>query len=270
MNLDYVVDVGIKGILATILAGVLLNVILKGYDKLKNDRDSDVFEEATTLFINSLLIYSLIATINSGLLYLIYEHYKTNKGIVNVTAVALIVVNTMTLFIPIVYFKTLTLLKNKFYLVKREGQNQYELLAKGYDIVNSLGFEVNNEIPFLSELNIKKWSNYRKFSKKYYDKQIKGCFYEIIYIHKHPIKRFVKVVPKLWVVSVFTIPVMYIILIILLGVLGNGLLLIWIIMIGLILLYVTNFLIFVRLSAYISKQNKTDQYIGYYKTNNLA
>lgn len=168
MNLDYVVDVGIKGILATILAGVLLNVILKGYDKLKNDRDSDVFEEATTLFINSLLIY------------------------------------------------------------------------------------------------------YRKFSKKYYDKQIKGCFYEIIYIHKHPIKRFVKAVPKLWVVSVFTIPVMYIILIILLGVLGNGLLLIWIIMIGLILLYVTNFLIFVRLSAYISKQNKTDQYIGYYKTNNLA
>ena len=110
MNLDYVVDVGIKGILATILAGVLLNVILKGYDKLKNDRDSDVFEEATTLFINSLLIYSLIATINSGLLYLIYEHYKTNKGIVNVTAVALIVVNTMTLFIPIVYFKTFCLL----------------------------------------------------------------------------------------------------------------------------------------------------------------
>ncbi len=68
----------------------------------------------------------------------------------NVTAIALIFVNTITICIPFLYFENLILLRNKFYLIKREKENRYELLAKGYDIVNSQGFEINNKIPLLS------------------------------------------------------------------------------------------------------------------------
>ena len=270
MSWGYISDIGVKGILVTIVAGIMLNSIQRGYDKLKTDRDSDVFEEATTLFISSLMFYVIIGLINSTLLYFIYEYYKTNEGIVNITAIALIVVNTMTVFIPIVYFKNLTLLRNKFYLIKRDEGNRYELLAKGYDIVNTADFEINNKIPVLSEINIEKWNDYRKDSKKYYNKQIMGYFFEVIYIHNHPIKRFLKIIPNLWTILVLTIPVMYFLAMILLGVFGNSLILVWILMVVLILLYITNFLVFVRVSAYISKQNKIDQYIGYYKANNLA
>ena len=78
------------------------------------------------------------------------------------------------------------------------------------------------------------------------------------------IKRFVKIVPKLWTISVLSVPI------ILLVIFGNSLILVWIIMITLMILYIANFIILVHVSTYISKQNKIDQYIGYYKANNLA
>lgn len=270
MNFEYIVDIGLKSILATIIAGVMLNIILRGYDRLKHDRDSDVFEEGITLFISTLMIYLVIAFLNISLLCLIYDYYKNNKGIVNVTAITMIIITIMTLCIPITYFKTLTLLKNKFYLMKRENEKQYELLIKGYDIINSSGYEVNNEVPFLSKINIKELNGYNKASKKYYDKQMRSYFYEIIYVHRDPIKRFIKVIPKSWFISILTIPITYILLMILLIVFGNVLILIWTLIISLMLLYIANFLIFVRISSYIIKQNKIDQYIGYYKSNNLA
>lgn len=270
MNVDYIVDIGVKSVLATIIAGVMLNIILRGYDKLKYDRDSDVFEDGITLFISSLLVYLVIAFINLVLLYLIYDYYKTDKGIVNVTAIAIIIVPIMTFLIPITYFKTLTLLKNKFYLIKRESGTRYELLVKGYDIINSSGYEVNNEIPFLSEINIRKLNDYRDSAKKYYDKQVKGYFYETIYVHRDPIKRFVRVIPNLWIAPILSIPIIYILLMTALILFGNELILIWIFTISLILLYIINFLIFVRISGYITEQNKIDQYSGYYKSNNLA
>ncbi|OEK69655.1 hypothetical protein ACP272_13370 (plasmid) [Staphylococcus xylosus] len=270
MNWDYVLDIGAKGILTTIVAGVILKFIQRVYDKLKKDRNSDVFEEATTLFISSLMIYLIIGLMNSGLLYLIYEYYKTNEGVVNITAITLILINTITICIPFLYFENLTLLRNKFYLIKREKEPRYELLIKGYDIVNSQGFEINNKIPLLSKINIENWGDYRKDCKRYYDKQIRGYLYEIIYIHNHPIKRFVKIVPKLWTISVLSVPIIYILAIILLVIFGNSLILVWIIMITLMILYIANFIILVHVSTYISKQNKIDQYIGYYKANNLA
>lgn len=270
MSWDYVLDIGMKSILATIVAGVMLRFIQRIYDKLKNDRNSDVFEEATTLFISSFMIYLIISLMNSGLLYLIYDYYKSNTGIVNVTAIALILVNTITICIPFLYFENLILLRNKFYLIKREKENRYELLAKGYDIVNSQGFEINNKIPLLSTITNENWVDYRKDYKTYYDKQIKGYFYEVIYIHKHPIKRFIKIVPKLWTISVLSVPILYILAIILLVIFGNSLMLVWVIIIALMILYMANFIILAHVSTYISKQNKIDQYIGYYKANNLA
>ncbi|MFQ3845953.1 hypothetical protein AABD42_14590 [Staphylococcus shinii] len=69
MSWDYVLDIGMKSILATIVAGGMLRFIQRIYDKLKNDRKSDVFEEATTLFISSFMIYLIISLMNSGLLY---------------------------------------------------------------------------------------------------------------------------------------------------------------------------------------------------------
>ena len=114
MNWDYVLDIGAKGILTTIVAGVILKFIQRVYDKLKKDRNSDVFEEATTLFISSFMIYLIIGLMNSGLLYLIYEYYKTNEGVVNITAITLILINTITICIPFLSFQNLTLLRNKF------------------------------------------------------------------------------------------------------------------------------------------------------------
>ncbi|RIO42041.1 hypothetical protein [Staphylococcus saprophyticus] len=267
---EYIVDIGAKGVLSTIIAGVMLNVILRGYDKLKHDRDSDVFEDSITLFITTLLIYSVIAFINIPLLYLIYDYYKDDNGIMNITAIAILIVVIMTIAIPITYFRTLTLLKNKYYLVKRENENLYELLVKGFDIINSPGYEVNNEIPLLSKINIRELNDYRDLFKKYYDKEIKGYFHEIVYVHRAPIKRFIKIIPNLWIVLILSIPVVYALIMTALILFGNELILIWIYIIGLILLYIFNFLVFVRISDYITRQNKMDQYSGYYKTNNLA
>ncbi len=76
--------------------------------------------------------------------------------------------------------------------------------------------------------------------------------------------------PKLWTISVLSVPILYILAIILLVIFGNSLMLVWVIIIALMILYMANFIILAHVSTYISKQNKIDQYIGYYKANNLA
>lgn len=264
MNFDFLFDLISKGLIGTVLGKILFDVLNKMYKKIFKSRDADVYDGATTTFIIASLIYSITCIINITILVIIYNKFKGNTNIETFSFTGIIFVSLFTFFISIVYGKIIFLLRNKFYLLQLPGENVYDLLKEGYDIVSTNGYELEIDIPAYRDLPYSKWEDYIKYRQRYYDKTLDAKMNEVIYIHSKPIKRFFKIVSKKWITGMILVPFIYSTTISLsYSVITNP----GFIIFSMISLYTLNFTILIQATININRSNDIDRYYGYYKCN---
>lgn len=265
MNFDFLFDLISKGLIGTVFGKIIFDVLNKLYKKMFKSRDSDVYDGATTTFIMASLVYSITCIINITILVVIYNTFKGNTNIESFSFIGMIFVSLFTFFISIAYGKIIFLLRNKFYLLQLPGENVYDLLKEGYDIVSTNGYELVNDIPAYRNLPYNKWEDYIKYRQRYYDKTLDAKMNEVIYIHSKPIKRFFKIVSKKWITGIILVPFIYIVLLYLClnSVITNP----GFIIFSMISLYTLNFIILIQATININRSNDIDRYYGYYKCN---
>lgn len=205
--------------------------------------------------------------INLLLLTLINEHNK-NQFLELLSMINLISIILFTIFIPLSYARNYTLIKNKFYLFRR-GIRKFELLKKGVDLNSVNRFEIEKNIPRIEEVISSFSGKYKVEYQTYYDNKKDIYFTEAIYLNTIPVKRFLVVVPKKLMFQCIMLFFIYSLQIILMFFTGPSSIQIWIFVIWILLTYWGNFIISIRITGIIERDNEKEKYISYYRENNL-
>lgn len=261
----------LKQIVTLLISGLftafIIPLLKEGYRKIRYGKNSDILGDAITIFASPFIIYLLLAMINLLLLSLIAEHNK-NQFLELLIVICLISISLFTIFIPLSYARNYTLIKNKFYLFRRE-LRKFELLKKGVDLNSENRFKIERNIPRLEEIIASFSGKYKVEYQTYYDNKEDIHFTEAIYLNTIPVKRFLIVVPKKLMFQCIMFLLIYSLQIILMFFTGPSSIQIWIFIIWILITYWGNFIISVRITGIIEKDNEKEKYISFYKENNL-
>lgn len=262
----------VKQIITLVLSGLFTAFIIptlkEVYQKLRNGKNSDVLGDAITIFASPFIIYMILAMINIGILFSIDKY--NNSWILDILIlIGFISTGLFTIFIPLSYARNYILIKNKFYLFRR-GLKIFELLKKGVDLTSESRFKIESNIPSIQEINTSTSGEYKVEYQKYYDNKEDIYFTEAIYINEKSFKRFRSIVPKKLIILCILSFLIYILQIILLFCFGPSVLQTWILVIWIILKYWGNFMISIRITGIIEKDNEKEKYVGFYRENNLV
>lgn len=262
----------VKQIITLVLSGLFTAFIIptlkEVYQKLRNGKNSDVLGDAITIFASPFIIYVTLAMINVWILFSIDK--DNNNWVLDILIlIGFISIGLFTIFMPFSYARNYILIKNKFYLFRRNFKI-FELLKKGVDLTSESRFKIESNIPSIQEINTSTSGEYKVEYQKYYDNKEDIYFTEAIYINEKSFKRFRSIVPKKLIMLCILSFLIYILQIILLFCFGPSILQTWILVIWIILKYWVNFMISIRITGIIEKDNEKEKYIGFYRENNLV
>ncbi|MGW7858614.1 hypothetical protein [Staphylococcus xylosus] len=257
----------VKLIITLVLSAIIIPTLKEVYQKLRNGKNSDVLGDAIAIFASPFIIYVVLAMINIGILFSIDE--DNNNWVLDILIlIGLISIVLFTIFMPFSYARNYILIKNKFYLFRRDFRI-FELLKKGVDLTSEHRFKIERNVANIEEINTSTSGEYKVEYQKYYDNKEDIYFTEAIYINEKSFKRFRILVPKKLIILCILSFLIYILQIILLFCFGSSVLQTWILVIWIILIYWVNFMISIRITGIIEKDNEKEKYVQYYRENNL-
>lgn len=261
----------VKQIITLVLSGLftafIIPLLKEVYQKLRNGKNSDVLGDAITIFLSPFVIYGVLVAINIELLLLIDKH--NDNSIMDVLIfVAIIISAILTLCIPAFYARSYILIKNKFYLFRKNKQ-KFELLTDGVDLTSEKNLKIERSIPDLEKLDHSISGEYKVQYQSYYNNEIGSYFTEAIYTNIRPVKRFFNIIPKKFLIICFISYLVYFLQLLVMNFIGSSSLQLWILVIWIIIMYLVNFAVPIRIMGIIEKDNEKEKYIGFYKENNL-
>ncbi|MDW8544538.1 MULTISPECIES: hypothetical protein [Staphylococcus] len=261
----------VKQIITLVLSGLftafIIPLLKEVYQKLRNGKNSDVLGDAITIFLSPFVIYVVLAAINIELLLLIDKHNE--NSIMDVLIfISIIISAILTLCIPAFYARNYILIKNKFYLFRKNKQ-KFELLTDGVDLISEKNLKIERNIPDLEKLNRSTSGEYKIRHQSYYNTEVGSYFTEAIYTNVRPVKRFFNIIPKRFLIICFTSYLVYILQLLVMNFIGVSNSQLWILVIWITIMYLVNFAIPIRIMGIIEKDNEKERYIGFYKENNL-